>query len=404
MAKKQKTDMIIVGGGMAGLTLASVVARQNPALKITVIDRDKPKDQLSEIFDGRTTAISYASSLILKQAGIWDDIMPHGQPITSIDVQDNHSPFILKFDAQDIGDQPFGWILENQLIRFSLQQQVRALKNITYKAPATVAEIDTTLEQASVTLRDGSIIQGNLIVGADGRFSVVREWANIDLVEIDYKQKATVCLVTHEQPHNGLAVERFMSDGPFAVLPFTDDKDGNHRSALVWTEHGKNMRNFNAVSEEVFNLELHRRFDDRYGAVELAGYRAQYPLKLYHAADLIGPRLALVGDAAHAIHPIAGQGLNLGMQDIAVLAELIKKETGDIGAPEVLQNYQRARRFDIFAMVAATDVLNRLFSNNILPIRALRNVGLGAVNRVPRLKKFFMRTAMGLHSRNNRDG
>lgn len=399
MTKKLKADMIIVGGGMAGLTLASVVAHQNPTLQVTVIDKDVPKEQLSEKFDGRTTAISYASSLVLKDAGIWDDIVTQGQSITAIDVQDNHSPFILNFNAEDVGDQPFGWIFENQLIRFHLQQQVRSLGNITYLAPATVAEIDSTPEQASVTLDDETIIQGKLIVGADGRFSAVREWADIDLVEIDYKQKATVCLVTHEKPHNGLAVERFMSDGPFAVLPFTDDKKGNHRSALVWTEHGKDMRNFNTVSEEVFNLELQRRFDDRYGAVELAGYRAQYPLKLYHAADLIGVRMALVGDAGHAIHPIAGQGLNLGMQDIAVLAELIKEGGDDIGSPKLLQKYQQSRRFDIFAMVAATDVLNRLFSNNVLPIRALRNIGLGAVNRVPRLKKFFMRTAMGLHSR-----
>ena len=402
MVKKQYDHMILIGGGMAGLTLACVAARQNPSLKITLIDKDKPSDQLSEKFDGRTTAISYASSLVLEQAGVWQDIVGGGQEITSIDVQDNHSPFVLNFDASDVGDQPFGWIFENQLIRAHLQKQAKSLKNITYKAPATVSKIDTDETNSRVTLSTGDVIKGNVVIGADGRFSVVREWADIDLVALDYKQKATVCLVTHENPHNGLAVERFMADGPFAVLPFTDDEKGNHRSALVWTEHGKTARNFNTVSEEVFHLELQRRFDDRYGEVKLAGYRAQYPLKLYHAQELVGQRIALVGDAGHAIHPIAGQGLNLGMQDIAVLTELVKEtidKGDDIGSAEMLKNYQRARRFDIFAMIAATDILNRLFSNNVLPIRALRNVGLGAVNRVPRLKKFFMRTAMGLHSR-----
>ncbi len=402
MAKKQPAHIILVGGGMAGLTLACVSAQKTPTLAITLIDKDQPTDQLTQKFDGRTTAISYASSFVLEEAGIWNEIVGQGEPITSIDVQDHHAPFILNFESADIGDQPFGWILENRLIRAQLQKQVQSLKNITYLAPAMISEIDTQDDQASVTLKNGKTIIGDLLIGADGRLSTVREWADIDLIELDYNQKATVCLVTHEKPHNGLAVERFMADGPFAVLPFTDDDEGNHRSALVWTEHGKEMRNFNTVSEEVFNLELQKRFDDRYGTVKLAGYRAQYPLKLYHAKELIGERIALIGDAAHAIHPIAGQGLNLGMQDIAVLAELIHEAVNnkqDIGSTQLLQQYQRARRFDIFAMVAATDVLNRLFSNNVLPIRALRTVGLGAINRVPRLKKFFMRTAMGLHSR-----
>lgn len=398
-AKKQYSDMILVGGGLAGLTLACVVARQNPQRRLILIDKVEPLHQLTEKFDGRTTAISYASSLVLKDAGIWDDIVDQGQPITTIDVQDNHAPFVLNFDARDVGDHPFGWIFENRLLRFHLQEQVKDLENISYFAPAQISKIETDVEKAIVTLETGEVLEGQLLVGADGRFSAVREWTDIDLVELDYQQKATVCLVNHQNPHHGLAVERFMPDGPFAILPFTDDEAGNHRSALVWTEHGKKMRNFNTVSEEVFNLELERRFDERYGEVKLAGYRAQYPLKLYHAAALVEQRMALVGDAAHAIHPIAGQGLNLGMQDIAVLAELIQKTDGDIGAERLLKEYQRARRFDIFAMVAATDLLNRLFSNNILPLRAIRSVGLGAVNRVPRLKKFFMRTAMGLQSR-----
>ncbi len=404
MKKKLNPHVVIVGGGMAGLTLSCILAQQNPDLSVTLIDKDKPSDQLTHEFDGRTTAISYASSKVLHDAGVWSDIVDKGQPITTIDVQDNHSPIILNFDAKDVDDKPFGWILENRLIRFSLQSKARNLKNLRYITSCTVSKIETVAQQAMISLNTGQALTADLVIGADGRMSTVREWADIDLIELDYRQKATVCLVKHEKPHHGLAVERFMSDGPFAILPFTDDDHGHHRSALVWTEHGRHMRNFNTVSEDVFNLELQKRFDERYGAVELAGYRAQYPLKLYHAKELKAQRIALIGDAAHAIHPIAGQGLNLGMQDINVLSDLIHDallQNEDIGANKLLNTYQKNRRFEIFAMVAATDLLNRLFSNNHAPMRILRNLGLGAVDKIPPLKKFFMRTAMGLNSQKN---
>ena len=399
MAKKQYNDVVIVGGGMAGLTMACVLANGSPDLKITIIDRDKPSYQLTEKFDGRTTAISYASSLVLTDAGIWNEIAAQGQPITSIDVQDNHSPIILNFDAEEVGDQPFGWIFENRLIRYHLQTQVKAHKNITYLAPATVDEIEEGDECVIVTLSNGKTVQSKLLIGADGRFSAVREWADIDLVELDYKQTATVCLVTHEKPHNGLAVERFLPDGPFAVLPFTDDDKGRHRSAIVWTEHGRSKRGFATIPEEVFNLELQRRFDDRYGAVELTGKRAAYPLKLYHAAELIGSRMALIGDAAHAIHPLAGQGANLGLQDTEKLVDVIEAALDDglhPGDRPVLRRYERARKGANLTMLHFMTGLNKLFATDSALVRELRTTGMRLFNYSGPIREHAVKVALGI--------
>jgi 2-octaprenyl-6-methoxyphenol hydroxylase len=396
-------DVLIVGGGMVGLTLAAALG--GAGLAVALVDREAPARQSAAAFDGRTSAIAYGSQRSLAALGLWPALAPDAEPILDIRVSDGGSPLFLHYDHREVGDAPLGYIIENRAIRRALFDHVGRLATVTHKAPTTVRSLEVRAGGIEAALDDGTRVRAPLVVGADGPRSALRRQAGIALTEWRYRQTGIVCTMAHEQPHRGIAHERFLPAGPFAVLPMTDDRAvpegalGRHRSSIVWTERADLAPAMLALDDDAFSEELAERFGPHYGAVRVTGPRWSYPLALHHAESYVAPRLALVGDAAHLIHPIAGQGLNLGLRDIAALAEVLvdARRLGlDIGAADVLARYQRWRRFDNTVLVAATDALNRLFSNDVPVVKLARDLGLGAVNRLPPLKRLFMRHAMGV--------
>ena len=397
-------DTIIVGGGMVGLTLAAALG--GAGLSVAVIDREAPPALLDPAFDGRVSAIAAGSQRILQGIGVWPGMAAAAEPIVDIRVSDGDSPLFLHYDSREIGEGPLGWIVENRFIRRALFAHLDTLPGVRLFAPATAAGIARDLGAARVELAGGTHLRAPLLVAADGRHSRIRREAGIRTAEWTYRQTAIVCTAAHERPHRGIAHERFLPAGPFAILPMTDappDPEagtplGLHRSSIVWTERADLAPRLLELPQPEFDAELARRFGDFLGAVWTVGPRWSYPLGVLHAERYIDERLALVGDAAHAIHPIAGQGLNLGIRDVAALAEVLvdAQRLGlDIGASTVLARYQRWRRFDNVTLMLVTDGLNRLFSNDFGPLRLARGLGLAAVNRAPALKRFFMRHAMG---------
>ncbi len=393
-------DVIVIGGGPAGCTLTALLSAHG--LNAVCIDQDDPVKTLEGGFDGRTMAISFGSRQVIEAAGVWTDFQDNACPIRDIQILDSGSPVLLDFLAEDVESEAFGWIIENRLLRQCLYKRLAALEKVQgkkiHRAPAKVTGFSAQKDYITVHLETGEDLNARLVVGADGRASFTREWMGIGTRGWSYNQRAIVCVVTHENPHDNKAIEHFRPEGPFAVLPMMDDKDGKHRSSLVWTEHGPAKTSALHWDEETFNAALNARFLDYYGTVRLAGKRFSYPLSLSHAHSYIGHRMALVADAGHGIHPIAGQGLNIGLRDIAALAELLveAKEKGeDCGSQNLLETYQRRRRFDNMTMAAATDLLNKLFSNSIPPVRLVRQIGLRLVQNIAPARKFFMRQAMG---------
>lgn len=380
-------DVAIIGGGLAGLTLSCLLAKDG--LKIVCID------QSVQNFSGdlRTTAISYGSRKILEEAGIWKHLDGKTCAIENIDILDGDSPVLLNFLSDEMEGKAFGWIVLNSDLRAAMTAQLKTFKNATHMQGKKVSGFDITENSATVKLHDKNLI-AKLVVGADGRNSFVREWMDMPVREWSYKQRAIVCNVEHQNPHNNIAVEHFWTEGPFAILPMADDENGNHRSAVVFTEHGPEKKSMKHLSDADFENELRAKFPESYGEIKLIGQRGIHPLGLVHASHYIAPRMALVADAAHGIHPVAGQGLNLGFRDVKALSDLLS-DAEDPGADDVLQSYQRARRFDNMAMVAVTDGLVRLFSNRSKTAKILRRAGLKAVAKLPAAKRFFMRQAMG---------
>ena len=431
-AAPQTAEVLVAGGGMVGLAFA--VALAEAGLEVVVVDHMDPALFREEAFDGRSSAIARGSQQALEVLGLWDGMLPAASPILDIRITDGKlgtsrrggaSSLHLHFASEDVAEvgaeevagggtgaqptsrptfRPLGYIVENTAIRRAGLDRARALKNIDLRAPAQLAEVTRRPGGVEARLADGATIRARLLVAADGRRSAQREAAGIKVMQVDYGQTAIVATVAHSEPHNGVAHEHFLPSGPFALLPMTDapDQSGQmvHRSSLVWTEKRALVDAMMALDEDAFAGELQRRFGNSLGKLSLwGGRRWSYPLSLLHAERYIDTRLALIGDAAHGIHPIAGQGLNLGLRDVAALAECIvdARRLGlDIGGATVLERYQRWRRLDNMALIAATDSLNRLFSNDLPPVRLLRDLGLAAVNQVPPLKRFFMRHAMGL--------
>jgi len=392
----ERFDVAIVGGGIAGATFAAILG--DAGLKIALIERQPPAALEGSAYDGRTTAITYGSRQMLEAAGLWAGLAPHACPIDDIRVADNSSPMFLHFDSREVGDDPLGSIVENRLIRVALRQRIDEIANISQISPATVSGLDTEGQAACVTLADGHVIAADLVIGADGRESFIRGAAGIKTVGWKYKQQAIVTIMGHELDHENVAVENFLPPGPFAMLPMVDAPDGTHRSSIVWTDHLDAVPLYQKLDRAAFDAELQARAGEWLGKVWDIGPRFTFPLSLRHATRYIARRVALIADAAHVIHPIAGQGLNLGMRDIGLLSELLidQRRLGlDLGDPMLLKRYEAKRRGDNFAFSAATDILDRLFSNDIPPIRAARRIGLGTVNQIPPLRRFFMRRAMG---------
>lgn len=384
-------DVIVAGGGPAGCTMAALLGRDG--MKVACIDRDDPRESLKSTYDVRTTAISFGSRHILQKAGAWNGLESLACPIRDIVITDNSSPSLLNFLAKDVATEAFGWVIENRYLRKKLFLALRHAK-IDHIAPAAIMNYAVDEDGVDVSLSDGRNLRAKLVIGADGRNSFTREWMGIGTRGWSYNQRAVVCIIGHENPHDNIAVEDFRNEGPFAILPMLNDDNGRHRSALVWTEHGPERTSIMKWDDETFEAALTERFPSSYGAAKPLGPRSAWPLNLTHAHSYIGPRMALVADAAHGIHPIAGQGLNIGLRDIDTLADILKgaKDPGDT---ELLRAYERKRRPDNMAMIAATDALNKIFSNNSASLRLLRRAGLRVVERIPTAKRFLMRYAMG---------
>jgi 2-octaprenyl-6-methoxyphenol hydroxylase len=409
-------DVLITGGGMVGLTLALALA--DAGLTIIVIDSLPVAEREAVAYDGRSSAIAEGSRRVLDGIGVWNGMAPEACPILDIRVSDARvghpaSLLFLHYDHRELEapppskrragptrakPAPMGYIVENRVIRRVLLAAIAARRGIRHLAPTQAVGLAREPGQARLTLADGTSLSGRIVIAADGRGSPMRKAAGIRLTEWEYPQEGIVCTIGHELSHQNVAHEHFLPSGPFAVLPMVDDANG-HRSSIVWTEKRELVPSIMALSSESFAAEIQHRFGDSLGRIRLLGLRWAHPLKLQHATRYIDERLALVGDAAHAIHPIAGQGLNLGLRDVAALAETLvdAHRLGlDIGVGEPLERYERWRRFDNLMLMAATDLLNRLFSNDIAPMRLARDIGLGLVNRMPPLKRLFMRHAMGM--------
>ncbi|WP_323766208.1 UbiH/UbiF/VisC/COQ6 family ubiquinone biosynthesis hydroxylase [Marinovum sp.] len=391
------SDILIVGGGLNGPLLALAAARSG--FSATVIDAQDATAQRADNFDGRSYALALTAQRMLAALGLWDRLAPAAQPICDIKVSDGRAgegpaPFFVHFDHHEIEEGPMGFMVEDRHLRRCLQDALAAEPAITHLPGETVTAQTTDPACASVTLASGRTVTGRLLVGCDGRGSGTARRAGIARTERDYGQTALVCAIGHDRPHHGCAHQFFMPAGPLAILPLT----GN-RSSIVWSESHAQAAAISALPDDDYLAILRPRFGDFLGEITLAGARFSYPLSLSLANALTAPRLALVGDAAHGVHPIAGQGLNAGFRDIAALTEVLTgaaRRGEDIASPLVLDRYAAWRRVDIATLATATDMFNRLFSNDNPILRATRDLGMGLVNAVPALRRSFIREAAGL--------
>ena len=391
-------DILIVGGGLNGPALALALAQTG--FRVTVVDARPAPARAEAGFDGRSYALAIASKRLLSMIGVWPAVADRVQPILQIKASDGlagsgPAPFFLHFDHAEIEEGPMGFLLEDRHLYAAFLQAMAAQPNITLLSGATVVAQDVATQTAIVTLQSGARITTRLLIGCDGRGSGTATRAGITRTGWGYGQTALVTAVHHEQPHKGIAHQYFMPGGPLAILPL----HGGHHSSIVWSEATNVAEAIQALPDDAYLAALRPRFGDFLGNITLAGARFTYPLSLSLAQSFIAPRLALVGDAAHGVHPIAGQGLNLGLRDVAALAEVLTmamRRGEDFGAADVLERYQRWRRFDATALALGMDTVNRLFSNDNPLLRAARDLGMGAISAMPALRRGFMRQAAGL--------
>jgi 2-octaprenyl-6-methoxyphenol hydroxylase len=387
----ERADVIILGGGLVGLTLA--VALDRHGLSSLVIDPAEPERTLAPAFDGRATAVASASWRMLEAIGVAERLEGKGCPIRSIRVSDGLAPGGITFDSED-EDDPLGIMVENRRLRASLQQAAAAAEKVSLLMPATAAEIVRDSAGVRVALADGRLATAPLLVGAEGRNSPTREAANIPVARWSYDHNAIVATVEHERHHGNVAYEMFYPSGPFAILPMLP---GN-RSAIVWSVPAGDAAAVVDLPDRAMAAEIEKRMGGFLGAVKLAGPRWTYPLGFHHAATMTAKRLALAGDAAHGIHPIAGQGLNLGLRDAAALAQVLVEGARlglDLGDAQLLARYERWRSLDTFMVAAATDGLTRLYGLPGRTASAVRRFGMGLVQRLGPLKEQFMAEARG---------
>ena len=393
--QRERRDVVIGGAGFAGLALA-IALRQGLGDSFTVTVADPALAQ-EKSKDPRASAIAAAARRLFDAIEVWQAVEEEAQPILDMVVTDSKlddvvRPTFLTFGGEVEEGEPFAHMIENRLLVDALVAKAKAL-GIDLRA-TSVTTFENAGNRVEVSLADGATLSARLLVGADGGRSLIREHAGIATHGWDYDQSAIVTTVAHERPHYGRAEEHFLPSGPFAILPLT-----GRRSSLVWTEQPKEAARIVALGADEFKAELETRFGLHLGELEVLDKPRTFPLGYFVARSFIAPRLALVGDAAHVIHPIAGQGLNMGLKDVAALAEVVVDAARlgtDFGGADVLEHYQRWRRFDTMAMGLATNVLNGMFSNDFAPLRAVRDIGLGLVDRMPPLKGAFIRQAAGL--------
>jgi 2-octaprenyl-6-methoxyphenol hydroxylase len=390
-------DISIVGGGLAGPALALALA--DAGFRVCVIDRLPNTVRQDAGFDGRAYALALSSVRLLKGIGIWPMVADHAQPMLEIKVTDGRAgegpaPWMMHFDHAEIEEGAMGQMVEDRHLRRAILDRLNASDRITHLSEQEVIAQSPDANGITLTLASGQTVTSRMVVGADGRASGTAQRAGISRTGWGYGQTAVVCAVEHEKPHGGVAHQFFMPNGPLAILPLTES-----RSSIVWSETDTRAAMLAQLPDDAFLDELRPAFGSFLGQIGLAGQRFTYPLNLTLADSMIGERLALIGDAAHGVHPIAGQGLNAGLRDVAALADVLMdaRRTGqDVGGPQVLQRYQQWRRFDTATLAIATDTFNRLFSNDNPLLRAARDVGMGVVNAIPGLRRGFVREAAGL--------
>jgi len=401
-ARKIKADVIVAGGGLVGLATALGLGAGKPGLdlKIVIVDSQAVEHTTAPEFDGRASAVSKASINMLSAIGVWNSLESHAQPINKIVVTDSQledvvRPAFLRFDSHDTAQWPAAYMLENRFIRHALLSRVKEISNISLLAPHQVVDVTVGPHLAEVTLDDASVLSAPLVIAADGRNSYLRQQAGLKTIGWDYHQHGIVATIEHEHPHGGVAEEHFLPAGPFAILPLKQPC----LSSLVWTEREDIAIGLMDAGDQEFDRELATRFGDKLGSITRIGPRWSYPLSLQLAVDYAAPRLMLVGDAAHVVHPLAGLGFNLGLRDAAALVDVVQEAVHlglDFGTVAVGENYQAWRRFDNLSAALMMEALNRLFSNASPSLRQIREMGLELVENSPAAKRFFVKEAAGL--------
>lgn len=389
-------DLLIIGGGLVGMTLALAAASRG--FTSHVIDRAVPEDLTAEDFDGRATAISTASWNLFSKIGLAETLEPLGSPIDTIAVSDQMKPGRIDFQPEP-HESSLGRMFANRTLRVTLFDAARQEQRITWHSGAEVVKRTRDEFDCSATLAGGRVLKGRLMIAAEGRGSPTREESGISVAKWQYDHRAIIAGLIHEKPHDNTAWEIFYSDGPFALLPLLDDDQGRHRSALVWTVDESDAAGMMALGDRAFLTEAEKKMDGIFGKITEVGPRSSYPLGFHHTARITDHRLALIGDSAHGIHPIAGQGLNLGLRDVGALVEVLEEgrliglEPGDA---QMLERYENWRGLDAFSVALATDGLTRLFGVPGKAASAVRRIGMAGVQRVPTLKSWFMDEARGI--------
>jgi 2-octaprenyl-6-methoxyphenol hydroxylase len=385
-------DVIVIGGGLNGLLSACALGKNN--FKVAVIEKKNIFEIKTNLSDGRTSAIANKCMKIMEKYGLGDMLYPHAGPIEKINITDNYSSLFLHFDNKMVDGEPLGFMLANHITQNAMLQLCEDLENVTLFSPSSYKDIVSKNDYVEVELDNGTKLRASLLIAADGKFSPVREKFEITTKRWDYHQNAMIFNVSHEKNHNNIAQEMFLPSGPFAILPLK----GGYESAVVWTENTDIAKLYLKMNDDEFMEHLSTKFTPFLGKIVLTSKVSSYPLSVTYTGNYYHGRIALVGDSAHSIHPLAGQGFNLGVKDIDSLVTLLinQRELGlDIGGKMMLSQYQNDRRRSNKHMLVITDLLNKLFSNNMLSLKIARRIGISTVNKLPRLKKFFMNYAMG---------